>query len=387
MLPPSSTTTTRPRRTGAYQSADGAVRVPTGPRGYTTSSKRAGSAGRASGSSPNHDFGTLPTHRCSEGSEARSPTLHPPIERLSVRVTRATHASGSTCGVAEGHFGRWSGRRRDVVFRTDSASRSRRSYDDRCIRCICRGSLALVVHAMTPARELFVSTPRPPHSRNSVPLRDGSMSAPAEGHLAGEVAGLESSSTRDAGSPDGAPSTGSARSRHRWRRRLLWSLGTVVVVFVAATVGLFISPPTDLPQHVDGILSLNGHGEPAREALAVSLAEKGYAPVLLFSQGVSTNNTPCPKVPRVSVVCFADVTNNTRGEARWAAQYAERHHWHSLLIVPSRTQATRARLLVERCFSGQVVVVPSAEPLWETPADVVHEWGGVLAALAIYRGC
>jgi hypothetical protein len=159
------------------------------------------------------------------------------------------------------------------------------------------------------------------------------------------------------------------------------------VVFVAATLALFIYPSTDQPRHVDGILSLNGHGEQAREALAVSLAEKGYAPVLLFSQGSVANNTPCPKVPRVSVVCFADLTDNTRGEARWAGRYAERHHWHSLMIVPSRTQATRARLLVERCFPGQVVVVPSAEPLWDTPRDVFHEWGGVLGALSFYRGC
>ncbi len=157
------------------------------------------------------------------------------------------------------------------------------------------------------------------------------------------------------------------------------------MVFVGATLALFIYPATDQPRHVDGILSLNGHGEQARETLAVSLAEKGYAPVLLFSQGSS--NTPCPKVPRVSVVCFADATGNTRGEARFAGNYAERHHWHTLLIVPSRTQATRARLLTERCFSGQVVVVPSAEPLWDTPGDVFHEWGGVLAALSIYRGC
>ena len=109
--------------------------------------------------------------------------------------------------------------------------------------------------------------------------------------------------------------------------------------------------------------------------------------MLLFSQGSPANDSPCPKVPRVSVVCFFDVTDNTRGEARWAAQYAEHHHWHSLLIVPGRVQATRARLLVERCFSGQVVVVPATEPLWNFPRDVLHEWGGLLAALLIYRGC
>ena len=161
----------------------------------------------------------------------------------------------------------------------------------------------------------------------------------------------------------------------------------VLVVFVAATLTLFVYLPTDLPRHVDGILSLNGGDEQAREVLAVSLAAKGYAPVLLFSQGSRGNDTSCPKVARVKVVCFVDATNNTRGEARWAGQYAERHHWHSLLIVPGRVQAMRARLLTERCFSGQVVDVPAADPFWDIPTNVFHEWGGLLAALVIYRGC
>jgi hypothetical protein len=168
---------------------------------------------------------------------------------------------------------------------------------------------------------------------------------------------------------------------------VLWGLGAASMLFVVATLALFVSPPTDLPTHVDGIVSLNGDDERAREAEAVSLAEKGYAPVLLFSQGSPANDTPCPSVPRVSVVCFFDDTNNTRGEARWAARYAERHHWHSLMIVPGRTQALRARLLTGRCFPGRVVVVPAAAPLTEVPGEVLHEWGGLVAALVVYRGC
>ena len=198
---------------------------------------------------------------------------------------------------------------------------------------------------------------------------------------------LENISDRDSSSPATLATKVPAKSRRHWPRRLLWVLGTFVVVFIPVTLALFVSPPTDLPRHVDGILSLNGPDEEARETLAVSLAEKGYAPVLLFSKGSRANDSPCPRVPRVSVVCFFDVTNNTRGEARWAAQYAQHHHWHSLLIVPGRVQATRARLLVERCFSGQVVVVPATEPLGDFPGDVLHEWGGLLAALVIYRGC
>ncbi len=208
------------------------------------------------------------------------------------------------------------------------------------------------------------------------------------GHGAYDEAQVETRSEPDSASASIGERTKnrSARSRRR-RRRLLLALGAIVVLFVAATLALFVFAPTDQPRHVNGILSLNGGDEPAREAKAVSLAEKGYAPVILFSQGSRANDTSCPKVPGISVVCFFDVTNNTRGEARWAGRYAESHHWHSLMIVPGRVQATRARLLVERCFSGQVVVVPATEPLRAIPADALHEWGGLLAALVIYRGC
>lgn len=185
-------------------------------------------------------------------------------------------------------------------------------------------------------------------------------------------------------------STGSSGGRrHRHRRLWLAGLGALLVlvaVFVGATLWLTVYPATDEPTHADGILSLNGSQEEARAALAVSLAKQGYAPVLLFSQGGQGTDTSCPKVPRVSVVCFVDVSNNTRGEAEWAGQYATHHEWRSLLIVPGRSQATRARLLTERCFSGRVTVVPTAGP---RPAlsDIIHQWGGLIDALFVHRGC
>ena len=174
----------------------------------------------------------------------------------------------------------------------------------------------------------------------------------------------------------------------RGRRWLIACLGLVVlvVVFAAATLRFIVYPSTDQPRHVDAIVSFNGSNEGTREADAVSLAEKGYAPVLLFSQGGAVADTTCPKVSRVSVVCFVDLTGHTRGEAEWVGRYAQRHHWHSLLLVPGRGQATRARLLTERCFSGQLVVVPADEsrpPL----SQVTHEWGGLFDALVIHRGC
>ena len=161
------------------------------------------------------------------------------------------------------------------------------------------------------------------------------------GHGAYDGVQVETRSEPDSASLAEGTKNRSARSRRR-RRRLLLALGAVVVLFVAATLALFVFAPTDQPRHVNGILSLNGGDEPAREAKAISLAEKGFAPVILFSRGSVANDAPCPKVPGISVVCFFDSTNNTRGEARWAGRYADSHHWRSLMIVPGRAQATRA---------------------------------------------
>jgi hypothetical protein len=182
----------------------------------------------------------------------------------------------------------------------------------------------------------------------------------------------------------------SRRRTHFVRRHpLLAGLALImsVGVFLAFTAVLFVWPATDAPQHVDAILSFNGPNEGAREALAVSLAEKGYARVLLFSRGGAANETACPKIHGVVVVCFVDLDNNTRGEARFAAQYAEQHHLNSLMIVPGRAQTTRAHLLLERCFSGKIVVDPASEPLLGFSEQLLHEWPGLLLALTVRRGC
>ena len=183
--------------------------------------------------------------------------------------------------------------------------------------------------------------------------------------------------------------TAATRSRAHLagRHPVITGIVLVVVVILALTTVLFVWPATDSPQHVDAILSFNGPNEGAREAVAVSLAEKGYARVLLFSRGAGGSASTCPQVHRVLVVCFVDVANNTRGEARFAARYAKQHHLNSLMIVPGRTQATRAHLLLERCFSGKIVVVPVSEPLLHSSDNVLHEWGGLLDSLLIHRGC
>jgi hypothetical protein len=182
------------------------------------------------------------------------------------------------------------------------------------------------------------------------------------------------------------PATTGRRRRSVRFRLLIAVFGLVVIVFVTASSLLFVWPATNQPRRVDAILSLNGENEAAREKLSISLAEQGYAPVLLFSQG-NSHTTPCPKVPRVSVVCFSADPGRTAGEVKFAALYARRHRWSSLMIVPGRAQVTRARLLMKRCYAGHVTVVAAPVRARDIPYDVIYEWGALAKALFIYRSC
>jgi hypothetical protein len=199
---------------------------------------------------------------------------------------------------------------------------------------------------------------------------------------------IASSEVRSEVGPASTPrqSKGIRRVVRSPRRLVLLGIAVACAAFVVATSVLFVWPPTDRPTHVDGILSLDGVDESGREAKAISLAEQGFASTLLFSQG-TYRSTSCPKVPRIVVVCFEPNPGRTVGEVEFAARYARSHGWHSIAIVPGMAQSVRARLLMERCFPGKIVDVPSSGPLGQLPYQIVYEWGALTRALLVNRHC
>lgn len=177
------------------------------------------------------------------------------------------------------------------------------------------------------------------------------------------------------------------RSPWRVRRLALPPLISLVVAWVALSCAFFVWPAAGRPQRVDAVLSLDGPNENLREQRALALLREGYAKVLLFSQG-AYRSAPCPSVPHVRVVCFVPKPARTVGEIEFAARYAARHRWHSILVVPGHAQTTRVRLLMARCFKGQAVVMPAAAPpLVDLPYQVAYEWGALVKALVVDPGC
>ena len=167
---------------------------------------------------------------------------------------------------------------------------------------------------------------------------------------------------------------------------MLALVAALIALLVVASAVLFVFPSSDQSRHVDAILSLNGENEPARESLAISLAKRGFAPVLIFSQG-NSHTTACPTVAHTRVICFEAEPDRTAGEMEYAARLAKRYGWKSLMVVPGQAQATRARMLLNRCYSGRIAIVPAPVPLSQLPYEIVYEWGAFAKALFVDRAC
>src|SRR6478672_13832842 len=152
----------------------------------------------------------------------------------------------------------------------------------------------------------------------------------------------------------GAMRGGGVSSRRM--RRALAAVAAVVMVFALLTARLFVWPAQGMPAHVSVVVMLAGPGD--RLDVALKLAREHRAPMLVVSQGQHGYGGPCPlATPGVKLICFEPDPGNTRGEAEFAGRLARQYGWRSVVLVTARDQATRARIVVGRCFGGHIYVM------------------------------
>ncbi len=170
-----------------------------------------------------------------------------------------------------------------------------------------------------------------------------------------------------------------------WRRAFAAALA-LVLAFAAATAWFLVWPVQGVPARVSAIVMLAGSGD--RMPVALRLAREHRAPVLVVSQGHLGYGGPCPpRPPGIKLICFDPDPPTTRGEAEFVGGLARRYHWSSVVVVASRPQATRARMLMERCFSGPVYVATASLPPGRWPYQIVYEWGALVKAIAVHQAC
>jgi hypothetical protein len=181
-----------------------------------------------------------------------------------------------------------------------------------------------------------------------------------------------------------APEPRRPRKRWRWVAMAL----AVLVIFSAVTARVLIWPAQGMPARVSAIVMLNGPGDRLDKALA--LAWQHRARFLVISRGSPAfgHGSACaPVIPRVKVICFDPRPATTQGEAQFAGRLATKYHWRSVALVTITPQDSRARIAMERCFSGPVYVVtaPLALPAW--PYQIAYQWGAIMNALVFQHGC
>lgn len=186
----------------------------------------------------------------------------------------------------------------------------------------------------------------------------------------------------------GAQTAHGARSRRQWRRRVLAGALVIVFLFTVATARLIVWPAAGMPARVDAIVMPAGPGD--RLSATLRLAIEQTAPVLVVSQGHLGYGGPCPPAtaaPKAKIICFQPDPANTRGEMEYTARLAKRYGWRSVVLVTTREQDTRARLLLERCYGGSVYVVTVAQQWYEWPYQILYGWGALFKAVFLQRSC
>lgn len=147
------------------------------------------------------------------------------------------------------------------------------------------------------------------------------------------------------------------------RARLIRVTAWVAWLFVAwlcLGVFLFVAPPRDTPARVDVVFVL----APAYDRLATAeqLMDEGYADTLAVSSPPNDEGKPAPAICHeeraYAVICFDPDPVTTQGEARALQRLSVEHGWHSANVVTSQFHVTRARVLLQRCYEGELDVVP-----------------------------
>jgi uncharacterized SAM-binding protein YcdF (DUF218 family) len=171
----------------------------------------------------------------------------------------------------------------------------------------------------------------------------------------------------------------------RWILRTVLVLAVVLLAAaVAVNLRLFVWPGTDEIQPADAVVVLAG-GDGERLDRGLELVRDGVAPTLALSFGP---DRLCLEPQPFDVLCFRPSPEDTRGEAEAIGRMARERGWSNLVLVTSTSHVTRARLLLERCYSGTLQVT-GATPRADLPGwvgAIVHEWGGLAEAL-VRRSC
>lgn len=163
----------------------------------------------------------------------------------------------------------------------------------------------------------------------------------------------------------------------RTTRRPAWPVWVLVpalalgLVWLLAGWAVFQHPRTDVPARSDALLVL-GPPDRTRMAEALRLMDAGVAPVLVVANpdtgdlGDASGAVYYARAAQTcagddgqdyEVICFRPDPSTTQGEAMELRALAEQRGWDHVSVLTYRQHVARSRLLLERCYAGELDVL------------------------------
>jgi uncharacterized SAM-binding protein YcdF (DUF218 family) len=177
-----------------------------------------------------------------------------------------------------------------------------------------------------------------------------------------------------------------AGRRMRYAKR---AIGLLVVAWVVGAVALFGFHHDGPPVHASAVVVLEGSN--TRLPLGVKLIQEGYAPLLIVSQGDSKKleQKVCSNTDglHVRVFCFHAKPASTQGEAEEIGRLAKQLDLKRIDVVTSQFHVFRARMLIKRCYHGDLHMVGSSQQEWKFPLYAVQETAKLTYQLTFQRSC
>lgn len=170
------------------------------------------------------------------------------------------------------------------------------------------------------------------------------------------------------------------------------SLLLLVIVSLIAGLPVYVRPQIDPLRPADAVFVLGGD-DWRRHMLGVELGMEGWAPKVVLSHpdgpGADWAGENCGKVyPRFELDCFLPDPPTTRGEAQELRRMAEEYGWDRVIVVTFLPHISRARFILERCFSGELIMIASPAELtpWRWVSEYVYQTAGFVKA-ELEPGC
>ncbi|TSD46042.1 YdcF family protein [Rhodococcus sp. KBS0724] len=145
---------------------------------------------------------------------------------------------------------------------------------------------------------------------------------------------------------------------------------TISVCALALTTAagwpLYVSPKIDEPRVADAVVVLGGAHD-GREEVGLDLVRRGYAPRIIFSNPYRDNDKKMQSICGGSfdfpVDCFVPSPSTTEGEGLEIDRLARLNGWKTVIVVTFVPHISRARFIISRCYSGELLMVASRPDL------------------------